>query len=190
MATHISRPDHLRRPRDPHQRPRRPSAATAEPRMGRAAPQRRRNRRTRVASDRQRSRRASASRLNSCPAARSLPSEIKPSDTLERAHLTTVQPQAIERDNRHCVARRRKRRGNPWFAGGCCVGLRRAWLSPDLETPAGGAAILRRNRTCSSRRRLKPGADGIRTRSRCRRSARQLRAAENTNAIARATRCG
>ena len=76
---HLPRPDHLRRPRDPHQRPGRPSATTGEPRMGRAAPQRRRNKRTRVASDRQRSRRLSASRLNGCPAARVDPYRVKSS---------------------------------------------------------------------------------------------------------------
>ena len=46
-----------------------PSAGTGEPWVGRAAPQRWRNRGARVASDRQRSRRPGASRLNCRPAA-------------------------------------------------------------------------------------------------------------------------
>jgi hypothetical protein len=84
---HLSRPDHLRRPGHPLRRPGRASAATAGPRVGRAAPRRWRNRPARVASDRQRSRRPGVSTLNCRPAARIDPYPVKRSDTLKRAYL-------------------------------------------------------------------------------------------------------
>ena len=82
-----SQPEH-RRPGAPRRCPRRASAATAGARMGRAAPQRRRHKRTRVAPDRQRPKRPL-----SCSTAGPLPF-VPPRADIRRALLNLRRAQA------------------------------------------------------------------------------------------------